>query len=109
MKHLPRPGSAPSAAELADVDPRCILLLGAAPGAARAGEPTMPLSEVQPGMRCVASSVVQGVAISTFDVTVTDVIAGDAAARSPYILFRASGPAIDGTGIGPGFSVAPVR
>jgi len=85
------------------------MLLAAAPGAASAGEPIMPLSDVRAGMRCQGASVVQGVAISTFDVEVIDIVAGDAAARMPYILFRVSGPAIDRTGIGPGFSGSPIR
>ncbi|CAA9511286.1 MAG: hypothetical protein AVDCRST_MAG53-2631 [uncultured Solirubrobacteraceae bacterium] len=86
-----------------------LLLLAGAPGAARAGEPIMPLSEVRAGMRCQGASVVRGVAVSTFDVEVIDIIVGDAAARAPYILFRAEGPAIDRTGIGPGFSGSPIR
>ncbi len=86
------------------------LLAGAAaPGLAHAGEPTMPLAEVTKGMRCQGASVVQGVDVATFDVDVLDVIAGDAAARTPFILFRAEGPAIDRTGIGPGFSGSPIR
>ncbi len=89
--------------------PAALASTALAPAAARAAEPTMPLEEVTPGMHCQAASVVRGVAISTFDVEVLDVIAGDAAARSPYILFRASGPAIDRTGVGPGFSGSPIR
>lgn len=69
----------------------------------------MPLSEVRAGMRCQGASVVRGVAVSTFDVEVIDIIVGDAAARAPYILFRAEGPAIDRTGIGQGFSGSPIR
>ena len=86
-----------------------LLVLAALPGAAAAGEPTMPLSDVRPGMRCQGASVVQGTAISTFDVEILDVIVGDVAARAPYLLFRAEGPAIDRTGIGPGFSGSPIR
>ncbi len=69
----------------------------------------MPLTAVRPGMRCQAASVVQGVAISTFDVEIIDIVTGDAAARTPYLLFRADGPAIEKTGIGPGFSGSPIR
>lgn len=87
-----------------------LLLLAAAPAAASAaGEPIMPLGEVKAGMRCEASSVVQGVNPVTFGIDIVDVIAGDAAAKTPYILFRADGPAIDRTGIGPGFSGSPIR
>jgi len=108
---LQRQHGLPSAAVLLILRPAAfaLLLLAAAPGAARAGEPTMPLSEVQAGMRCQGASVVRGVAVSTFDVEILDVIVGDAAARTPYILFRADGPAIDRTGVGPGFSGSPIR
>lgn len=67
----------------------------------------MPLDQVHKGMRCQAASVISGTEISTFDIEILDVVAGDSAARTPYILFRASGPAIDATGIGPGFSGSP--
>ncbi len=87
-----------------------LLLLAAAPGGARAaGEPIMPLADVHRGMRCVASTVVQGTTISTFDVEILDIVDGDAAARTPYILFRASGPNVDASGIAEGMSGSPVR
>jgi len=81
--------------------------LGPATALAHAGEPIMPLGEVRAGMQCQGRSVVQGTAISTFDVEVLDVIAGDAAAQAPRILFRVWGPAVDRTGLGPGFSGSP--
>jgi len=68
----------------------------------------MPLEQVRPGMQCTALSVVRGTAIAQFDVEVIDVIRGDSASSGPRILFRASGPAIDSTGIGPGFSGSPI-
>lgn len=87
-----------------------VLLLTAAPGAARAaGEPVMPLADVHRGMRCVASTVVQGTTIGTFDVEILDVVPGDPAAQSPLILFRASGPNVDGSGIAEGMSGSPIR
>ena len=78
-----------------------------APPAARAADPILPLAEVQPGMRCVALSVVQGQQISQFDVEVVDVIdrGRDGAAR---IIVRVSGPVIDATGLGAGFSGSPI-
>jgi hypothetical protein len=86
------------------------ILLALAPASARAeGEPIMPLAQVRQGMQCQAASVVRGTTISTFDVEVLDVVRGDSAAESPRILYRASGPAIDATGIGPGFSGSPIR
>jgi hypothetical protein len=81
----------------------------AAPAAAHAaGDPIMPLSEVQKGMRCEARSVVQGTDIARFNADVVDVVTGDPAQASPRILFRFSGPAIDSTGVGPGFSGSPI-
>lgn len=68
----------------------------------------MPLDQVTQGMHCTARSVVKGTEIATFDVEILDVVAGDASLRQPFILFRASGPAIDATGIGPGFSGSPI-
>jgi len=68
----------------------------------------MPLSEVRSGMRCTGLSVVRGTEISSFDVEVIDVIADDPAAGGPRILIRVSGPAVDATGIGPGFSGSPI-
>jgi hypothetical protein len=85
------------------------LLAGAAPGVAEAGDPIMPLSELRPGLRCTAYSVVRGTAISSFDAEIVDVVSGDASANDgPRILIRVSGPAIDATGVGPGFSGSPI-
>jgi hypothetical protein len=79
-----------------------------APAAARAGDPTMPLSDVRSGMRCSGLSVVHGTAVTTFDVDVLDVLRGDPEASGPRILIRVSGPAVDAAGIGPGFSGSPI-
>lgn len=76
------------------------------PSAARAaGDPILPLSAVQNGMRCTGYTVIKGTAITSFDVEVVDVLA------APYasILVRASGPAVDETGIAEGFSGSPVK
>ena len=73
-----------------------------------AGDPIMPLAQVQKGMQCQARSVVQGTDIVTFDIEIIDVVAGDPGTDSPRILFSASGPAIDRTGLGPGFSGSPI-
>jgi hypothetical protein len=85
-----------------------ILLSAAAPVATRAADPIMPLSEVRAGMRCTGLSVVRGTEVSNFDVEVIDVIADDPATGGPRILIRVSGPAVDATGVGPGFSGSPV-
>ena len=81
-------------------------VLPAAPAAA--GDPIMPLGEVHAGMRCTGYSVVRGTDIASFEVDVIDVIAGEATGDEPRILVRASGPAVDATGIGPGFSGSPI-
>jgi hypothetical protein len=75
---------------------------------AAAGDPIMPLSQVQAGMQCTGYSVIQGTTISSFDVEVLDVIDGDPASDGPRILVEASGAAVDSTGIGPGFSGSPI-
>jgi hypothetical protein len=58
-------------------------------------------------MKCKGLTVVRGTTISSFDVEVLDVVAGDPG-EGPRILVRASGPAVDATGIGFGFSGSPV-
>jgi hypothetical protein len=86
-----------------------LLVFGASvPSAANAADPIMPLSEVRSGMRCTGLTVVRGTEISSFDVEVIDVIADDPAVGGPRILIRVSGPAVDMTGVGPGFSGSPI-
>lgn len=82
------------------------LLVPAAP--AFAGDPTMPLWQVHAGMRCTGYSVIQGTAISSFNVDVLDVAGGEATGNAGRILVGVSGDAVDGTGIGPGFSGSPI-
>jgi hypothetical protein len=84
-----------------------LAMLVAAP-AAHAADPIMPLSEVKPGMRCTGLSVIKGTEISSFNVDIVDVIAAETGLSGPRILIRVSGPAVDDTGIGPGFSGSPV-
>jgi hypothetical protein len=85
------------------------ILAGAAPGVAQAGDPIMPLSELRPGLRCTAYSVVRGTEIASFSAEIVDVVSGDASANDgPRILVRLSGPAVDATGVGPGFSGSPI-
>jgi hypothetical protein len=83
------------------------VLVFAAPAGA-AGDPILPLSQVHSGMRCTGYSVVRGTAISSFDVEVLDVVDGDPNEDGPRILVQVSGPAVDATGIGPGFSGSPI-
>lgn len=100
-----------AAASVADRMRRLLLAALAAvlvaPAAARAAAPILPLAQVHPGMQCVGLSVVRGLEISQFDVAVVDVIdrGRGGAAR---IIVRVSGPAIDPTGLGPGFSGSPI-
>jgi len=80
----------------------------AAPVAAEAASPITKLSDVRAGMRCSALSVIRGTSVSEFRVEVVDVLRGDPATLGPRILVRVSGAAVEGTGIGPGFSGSPV-
>jgi hypothetical protein len=73
---------------------------------AEAGDPVMTLGDVRSGMQCTAYSVVRGTDIVPFDVEVIDVV--DGFGSGPRILFRASGAAIDETGVGEGFSGSPI-
>jgi len=83
-----------------------VVLLAQAAGA-RAADPVMPLGEVHAGMRCTGLSVVRGTEIAGFDVEVVDVV-DDGAGSGARILVRGSGPAIDATGMGAGFSGSPI-
>jgi hypothetical protein len=47
-----------------------------APAARAAGEPTMPLGQVKPGMRCTARSVLRGATVSTFSADVIGILDG---------------------------------
>lgn len=76
-----------------------------------AGDPIMPLSQVQAGMQCTGYSVVSGTTISPFNVTVLSIVgpaAGDSFSGGSMILISVSGPAVAGTGIGEGFSGSPI-
>lgn len=82
-----------------------LALLVAAPS--QAAEPIMFLSDVQPGMQCTAISVIQGTTPVPFSATVLGVDGGPRPSDA-LIIMRFSGAAIDGTGIGQGFSGSPV-
>jgi hypothetical protein len=88
--------------------PLIVLAALAFPGAAQAADPIMPLSEVRAGMSCTGLSVVRGTEIASFGVEILDVIADDPAYGGARLLVRVSGPAVDATGIGPGFSGSPI-
>jgi hypothetical protein len=63
----------------------------------------MPLSQVSAGMHCTALSVIQGTDISSFNADVVGV-----STSAPAIIVRVSGPAVDATGAGQGFSGSPI-
>lgn len=81
------------------------LLASAQPTLAAA--PIMSLADVQPGMACTVSSVIQGETPTTFDATVLGTYGGPAPADA-LIIMRFSGAAIASTGLGQGFSGSPV-
>jgi hypothetical protein len=83
-----------------------LALLTAAGPAAAAGDPIMPLSQVQRGMQCTGYTVIRGTEISSFAAVVDDVVYD--AVNSATILITISGPAVDDTGAGPGFSGSPI-
>jgi hypothetical protein len=83
------------------------LLVPAGPAFA-AGDPIMPLWQVHAGMRCTGYSVIHGTDISSFAVDVLEVTGGEAEVGGGRILIHASGPAVDATGLGPGFSGSPI-
>ena len=82
------------------------LLVPAAP--AFAGDPTMPLWQVQAGMRCTGYSVIQGTTISSFDVEVLDVAGGEATGGGDGSCSRCPGRRWTRPGSGPGFSGSPI-
>ena len=75
---------------------------------AQAADPILPLSDVHAGMSCTGLSVIHGTTISSFNVEVLDVIAADPSVSGARLLVRVSGPAVDDTGVGPGFSGSPI-
>src|SRR3954452_14930979 len=82
-----------------------VTLLGAGPANA-AGDPIMPLSQVARGMHCKVYSVIRGTDVTSFDAVVDDVVYD--AVNTADILITVSGPAVDATGTGPGFSGSPM-
>src|SRR3954454_9116047 len=83
------------------------LLVPAAPAFA-AGDPIMPLGQVHAGMRCTGYSVIHGTDISSFEVDVIEGAGGEAGMAGGKILVQVSGPAVDATGVGRGFSGSPI-
>jgi hypothetical protein len=75
---------------------------------ALAGDPVMPLGEVHAGLQCTGYSVVRGTDVAAFGVEVIDVVDDRATGQGARILIKVSGPAVDETGLGPGFSGSPI-
>ncbi|MGE3138836.1 MAG: SpoIVB peptidase S55 domain-containing protein, partial [Thermoleophilia bacterium] len=83
--------------------------LAASAPASAAGDPIMPLSEVQPGMVGEARTVVQGTEIVTFPVRVLDVQRSFDGPGGSLVLARAEGPLMEQTGgVAEGMSGSPV-
>src|SRR4029453_244862 len=59
-------------------------------------------------MQCTGYSVVRGTTISSFAVEVVDVVDSEPGTDGARIIVTVSGPAVDATGIGPGFSGSPI-
>ena len=85
-----------------------LLMLLLLPAPALAADPIMPLEQVQRGMQCEGRSVFRGTVIEPFDVEILDVIQRSNLGSTPSILFRASGPRVDESGLGFGFSGSPI-
>ena len=88
-----------------------VLLAGLCPVASAhaAGDPFMPLDQVKAGMKCTAYSVFRGTAVEPFDTEILDVVGGNVSGETaPRLLVKVSGPKVDETGVGPGFSGSPI-
>lgn len=87
-----------------------LALLGLAPATAAqaAGPPTMGLDQVRSGMACTAQSVIRGTEVVSFDARIDEVVSGGSDPSGARLLLTVSGPAVDATGVGPGFSGSPV-
>ena len=95
----------PMRARLAAATLAALLLPAAAAAAAQSGDPIMPLGEVR--VRDAVHRATPWCAAprsASFAVEVLDVVDDRTTRDGPRILVRASGPAVDETGIGPGFS-----
>ena len=89
--------------------PTVAFVLALAGPAAAAGDPILPLDQVHAGMACTALSVVKGTTVARFSATVEDIVRPEPPATTARILVRTSGTAVDGTGVGQGFSGSPIE
>ncbi len=75
----------------------------------KAETPTMRVSELEPGMRGIGRTVVQGTEIEEFDVEIIGIFTDMGYDGGPLILVRISGDVVDRTGgIAGGYSGSPV-
>ena len=81
------------------------LLLAAAPDAAL---PTMPVADLQRGMKCVGRTVYEGTKIETFDCEILGVLPAAWGPGDDVIVARLTGPNADRYGIAAGMSGSPV-
>ena len=89
--------------------PTVAFVLALAGPAVAAGDPILSLDQVHAGMSCTALSVVKGTTVARFGATVEDIVRPEPPATTSRILVRTSGTAVDGTGVGQGFSGSPIE
>ena len=75
---------------------------------AQTSQPTIPVSDIHPGMRGVAYTVFQGVKPEPMDVEVLGVLHGMNGPKSNIILVRLHGQKVEYTGVVAGMSGSPV-
>lgn len=84
-----------------------IISLLLATNIAMASVPTLPVSEIKPGMRGVCKTVFSGVTIEEFDVEVVDILT-NYAPQLDAIIVRLDGEKVEKTGVVSGMSGSPV-
>lgn len=82
------------------------LTLAAAPAAS--GPPTMPVADLQRGMKCVGRTVYEGTRIEEFGCEILGVLPGAWGPGDDVIVARLTGPNADRYGIAAGMSGSPV-
>ena len=86
-----------------------MLALAALMAAAAAATPaTMPVRDLQPGMKCVGQTVYTGTTIEKFDCEILGVLPGAWGPGDDVIIARLTGPQADRYGIAAGMSGSPV-
>jgi hypothetical protein len=85
-----------------------ILLTGPAAGKAQDLPPIFPLSQVQPGMKCVVYTIFTGDEIEKVDLVVLGVLHNALGPRQDIILVQLLGEKVEHTGVVAGMSGSPV-